>query len=220
MSSTIQVSKLSKTDLTTLDLQRVEKNGKTYYNILNGKNYFYMQTDYVYNTFPMSDYKGNQKYGVQLNINEEQYKELQELKEKLLSLTFNNKDILKDTKKNIKSMDVLESIFQFPTSEREYQDNKYYNMKVSFNTNYDNKDMLNCDVLVQKEKVANKKVMADQLIKMLGSRNKALYVIKLYYYVVGGNLGASFKVELIKLKEDSRDKAIEKDFSTLLIDDE
>lgn len=219
--SSIKVSKLSNTELTTLKLNRVEKNNKVYYNITNEKGqYFYFQTDFLYNTFPMSDYKDNKKYGVQLNINEEQYKKLQELKEKLLSLTFENKDVLKDTKKKIKTMDVLESIFQFPISEREYENNKYYNVKLTFNTDYENKELLNCDVLLQKEKVANKKVNAKDLVKMLGSRNKALYIVKPYFYCVGGNLGVSLKVELIKLKEDSRDKAIQQDFSTLLLDDE
>jgi len=219
--NTVQVQKVSTFDLDTLELKRVEKNGKTYYNVVDGSGKFvYFQTSYLYNSFPVSDYKGNQKYSVQLNIDNDQYNQLEKLREKLLSLTFNNQEILKDTKKKIKSMDVLESIFQFPTSEREYQDNKYYNVKMSFNTNYENKDILNCDVLVQKEKVANKKVMADDFIKMLGSRNKALYVFKPYFWCVGGNLGCSLKVELVKLKKDSRDSAIQQDFSKLLLEDD
>lgn len=221
MSNTIKVNKLSTFDFSTLDIKRVEKNNKVYYNIIdsNGK-FVYFQTPFLYNTFPIGDYKGNCKYGVQLNINEEQYNHFNKLKEKLLSLTFNNQDILKDTKKKIRSMDVLESIFQFSTTEREYENNKYYNVKMSFNTNYDNKEQLNCDVLINKEKIANKKVNSEDLIKMLGTRNKALYVFKPYYYIVGGNIGCSLKVELIKLKKDSRENTIEEDFSKLIIDDE
>lgn len=219
--NTIQVQKLSTFDFSTLKLNRVEKNNKVYYNVVGKDDKFvYFQTGYLYNTFPIGDYKDNKKYSVQLNIDENQYKDFNKLRDTLLSLTMNNQEILKDTKKKIKSMDVLESLFQYPTSERTYQDNKYYNVKMSFNSNYENKDMVNCDVLIKKEKVANKKVNSDDLIKMVGSRNKSLYVFKLYYYIVGGNIGCSFKVELIKLKEDSRDKAIQKDFNNLLLSDE
>lgn len=213
-----QVFKLTKLDVSTVSLKRVEKNERVYYNILDEKNNFlYIQTDYLYNTFPISDYKGNKKYGLQLNIDEKQYEQFNQLKQHLLKITFENKEILKDTKKKIKSEDALESLFNFPVSEREYQDKKYYTLKTSFNGTYENVELLKCDVLLNKEKL-NDNVYSHELIKMLGTRNKALYVLKPYFYIVGGNIGCSFKVELIKLKQDAREKSVEVDFKKLVID--
>lgn len=215
-----QVHKLNKLNLESVTLKRVSKNDKTYYNILDEKNNFlYIQTDYIYNTFPINDYKGNKKYGVQLNISQEQYEELESFKEHLMKLTFEDKELLKDTKKKIKSQDVLESLFNFPITEREYEGKKYYNMKASFNMDYNNEELIKCDVLLQKEKL-NDNIYSNELIKMVGSRNKNLYVLKPYFYVVGGNIGCSFKVMLIKLQKDARDQTVEVDFNKLILDEE
>lgn len=216
-----RVFKLSKLDLESVSLKRVEKNNKVYYNILDDKNNFlYLQTDYLTNSFPISDFKDNKKYAVQLNIEEETYNLYNSFKDYLLKLVFENKDIIKDTKKKVSSLEVLESLFQYPISEREYQDKKYYNLKVGYKTNYENKELLECDVLINKDKVANKYVKVEDLTKMVGVRNKCLYVLKPNLYVIGGNIGISFKVELVKMKKDSREDNVEVDFSKLMIDDD
>jgi len=217
----MKVHTLSKLNLEEIKLTRVEKSNKVYYNILDEKNNFlFIQTPYLYNTFPISDFKDNKKYGLQLNINENQYKKFEELKENLLKLIFENKDIIKDTKKKIKNMDVLENMFHFPTSSRTYENKEYYNIKTSFKSNYENKELLDCDVLLLKEMVAKKHIQVDNITKMLGSRNKALYVIKPSLYIVGGNIGISFKIELVKLTQDSRESKLEMDFSKLIIDED
>jgi len=218
--SLIRTTKLQ--NLKDFSLSVVEKNEKKYYNILDSKGQFlYIQTPYIQNPFSITDYKDNKKYGLTLNLSEDEYKMFESFKDNLLQKVFDNEQILKDTKKKIKNVDVLESLFYFPSKMNEVEENKYFSVKVGFNSDYEDKDMLKLNVFLQKEKIETRQVK--QLNEMLGVRNKSLFVLKPSLYVVGGNIGLTFKVELMKMKEDARDnKIIEKmeEISFEVLDDE
>jgi len=218
--SLIRTTKLQ--NLKDFSVSLVEKNDKKYYNILDNKGQFlFIQTPYLQNPFSITDYKDNKKYGLTLNVSEDEYKIFENFKDNLLQKVFNNEQILKDTKKKIKNVDVLESLFYFPTKMNEVEENKYFSVKVGFNSDYEDKDMLKLNVFLQKEKVQTRQVK--ELNEMLGLRNTCLYVLKPSLYVVGGNIGVTFKVELMKMKEDARDnKIIEKmeEISFEVLDDE